>query len=88
MNIITSSEKRRCTRCQSKKTNEYLTFVRCGIEIRIPLCEKCQKYATYNIYGGLKNAADIIHHILTLSFICGYDERKISEYQRKEREKR
>lgn len=62
-----------------------LFYIRSGIEIRIPVCEKHQKDASFNLVGGLKHIADTIRHTVVLSSICGYDENKISEYQRKER---
>lgn len=83
MNILTSSEKRKCVLC-GRVTTTSLLFCRNGIEIRIPVCEKHQKDAAFNLAGGLKHIADTIRHSVVLSSICGYDERKISEYQRKE----
>jgi len=82
MTILTSSKKSKCVLC-GKVTTEYLTFERSNIEIRIPLCEEHQKTATFNLCGGLKHAIDTIRHMVVLSSICGYDERKISEAQRK-----
>ena len=84
MNILTSSEKRKCVLC-GKVTSMNLLFIRSGIEIRIPVCEKHKQDASFNLVGGLKHITDTIRHTVVLSSICGYDERKISEYQRKER---
>lgn len=84
MNFITTSEKKRCVLC-GRVTHENLGFIRSGIEIRIPVCDAHKKDASFNIEGGLKHITDTIRHTLVLSSICGYDERKIAEYQRKER---
>ena len=84
MTILTSSEKRKCVLC-GRVTTTSLLFCRNGIEIRIPVCEKHQKDASFNLVGGLKHIVDAIRHSVVLSSICGYDERIISEYQRKER---
>ena len=84
MNIITSSEKKKCVLC-GRVTSTSLLHLRSGIEIRIPVCNKHEKEASFNLYGGLKHISDTIRHTVVLSSICGYDEKKISEYQRKER---
>ncbi len=86
MNILTSSEKRKCVLC-GRVTAMNLLYIRSGIEIRIPVCEKHAKDASFNLEGGLKHITDTIRHTLVLSSICGYDEKKLSEYQRKERSK-
>lgn len=84
MTILTSSEKRKCVLC-GRVTSRYLFYVRSGIDIRIPVCEEHEKDATFNLEGGLKHITDTIRHTVVLSSICGYDEKKISEYQRRER---
>lgn len=84
MNVLTSSEKRKCVLC-GRRTSTNLCYRRSEIEIRIPVCEKHEKDASFNLVGGLKHITDTIRHTVVLSSICGYDEKKISEYQRKER---
>lgn len=86
MNFVTTSEKRKCACCQSRKTNENYTFDYCNIHIQIPLCEKCQKTATYNLGMQLKPLCTAINRAITMSHIVGYDERKIRDMQRKERD--
>ena len=86
MNILTSSEKKKCVLC-GRVTSLNILYIRSGIEIRIPVCEKHEKDAQFNLEGGLKHITDTIRHIVVLSSICGYDEKKICEYQRKERSK-
>ncbi len=85
MNFVTSSQKRKCACCQSRKTNENYSFDYCNIHIQIPLCEKCQKTATYCLHMQLKPLCTAISRAITMSHIVGYDERKISEMQQKER---
>lgn len=86
MLFITSSQKRKCACCQSRKTNESFSFDYCNIHIEIPLCEKCQKTATYNLTMQLKPLCTAISRAITMSHIVGYDERKIRELQLKERD--
>lgn len=84
MNICISSEKKKCVLC-GRVTTTSLFYHRSGIEIYIPVCENHIKDASFNLEGGLKHISDTIRHTVVLSSICGYDEKKISEYQRKER---
>ena len=86
MSIILTSEKKKCVLC-GRVTTVNLLFLRSGIEIRIPVCKNHEKDASFNLAGGLKHITDTIRHTVVLSSICGYDEKKISEYQRKERSK-
>ena len=86
MLFIMSSQKRKCACCQSRKTNESYSFDYCNIHIEIPLCEECQKTATYNLQMQLKPLCTAISRAITMSHIVGEDERRIREYQRKERE--
>lgn len=86
MVFLTSSEKRKCACCHSRKTSENYIFNYCDIHIQIPLCEHCQKTATYNLHMQLKPLCTAISRAITMSHIVGYDERKISEMQIKERE--
>lgn len=85
MNFLTSSEKRKCACCQSRKTNENYTFDYCNIHIQIPLCEKCKKTATFNLWMQLKPLCTAISRAVTMSHIVGYDEHKISQMQREMR---
>ncbi len=85
MLFITSSQKSKCACCHSRKTNEYCSFKYCDIHIEIPLCEECIKTATYNLGMQLKPLCTAISRAVTMSHIVGYDERKIREYQQKER---
>ena len=85
MLFITSSQKRKCACCHSRKTNEMFSFDYCNIHIEIPLCEKCQKTATYNLPMQLKPLYTAMSRAITMSHIVGYDERKIREMQLKER---
>ena len=86
MLFIVTSEKRKCACCQSRKTNESYKFEYCNIHIEIPLCEKCQKTAIYNLDMQLKPLLTAINRAITMSHIVGWDERKIRDYQQKERE--
>ncbi len=85
MLFTTSSKKRKCACCRSRKTSDNFTFDYCDIHIQIPLCEKCKKTATYNLHMQLKPLLTAISRAITMSHIVGYDERKIRDYQRKER---
>ncbi len=76
MIFITSSQKRKCVCCHSRKTNEYYSFDYCNIHIEIPLCEKCQNTATYNLPMQLKPLCTAMSRAITMSHIVGYDERK------------
>ncbi len=84
MNYCISSEKKKCVLC-GRKSSVSILHIRSGIEICIPICGKHEKDAKFNLEGGLKHISDTIRHTVLLSSICGYDEKKISEYQRKER---
>jgi hypothetical protein len=84
MNILTTSEKKRCVLC-GRVTHENILYTRSGIEIIIPVCDNHRKDASFNLEGGLKHITDTIRHTVVLSSICGYDEKKISEFQRKAR---
>lgn len=84
MNIIKTNEKRKCVLC-GRVTNSLICYIRSGIQIIIPACDKHIQDASFNLAGGLKHITDTIRHTVVLSSICGYDEKKISEYQRKER---
>lgn len=88
MNFVTKSQKRKCACCQSRKTSENFAFYYCGIYIEIPLCKECQKTATFNLHMQLKPLLTAINRAVTMSHICGYDERKIIEFQRKDRERK
>ena len=80
------TSKKKCACCHSRKTSKSLVFDYCDIHIEIPLCEKCQKTATYNLTMQLKPLCTAISRAVTMSHIVGYDEWKIREYQQKERE--
>ena len=82
MNFITSSKKSKCACCQSRKTNEYYDFDYCNIHIQIPLCEKCQKSATFNLWMQLKPLCTAISRAVTMSHFVGSDERRIRELQK------
>lgn len=82
MNFRTSSEKEICACCQSKKTNEFFFYNHCNVQIHIPLCEKCKETATFNLQMQLKPICVTISRAVTMSHIAGYDERKISQMQR------
>ncbi len=84
MNIAFSSGRKKCVLC-GRVTPFSIFYTRSGVEIRIPVCEEHEKDAKFNLEGGLKHITDTIKHTVVLSSICGYDEKKISEYQRKER---
>lgn len=86
MLFTTSSKKRKCACCHSRKTNENYTFDYCDVHIQIPLCEECQKTATYNLHMQLKPLLTAISRAITMSHIVGSDEWIIRDYQRKERE--
>ena len=79
------TSKKKCACCHSRKTSKSLVFDYCDIHIEIPLCEECQKTATFNLAMQLKPLCTAISRAVTMSHIVGYDERKIAEYQRKER---
>lgn len=85
MLFTTSSEKRKCACCHSRKTSENFTFDYCDIHIQIPLCEECQKTATFNLHMQLKPLLTAISRAITMSHIVGYDEHKISQMQREMR---
>lgn len=84
MNILTSYEKKKCVLC-GRVTYTNLYYSRSGIAIHIPVCAEHEKDASFNLVGGLKHITDTIRHTVVLSSICGYDEKIISKYQRKER---
>ena len=84
MNFCISSGRKKCVLC-GRVTPVSIFYARCGKEIYIPVCKTHEHDAKFNIEGGLKHITDTIKHTVVLSSICGYDERKISEYQRKER---
>lgn len=86
MLFITSSQKRKCACCHSRKTNDNFSFDYCDIHLQIPLCEKCQKTATYNLHMQLKPLCTAMSRAITMSHIVGYDERRIREFQLRERE--
>lgn len=83
--FLTSSEKRKCACCQSRKTNQNYVFDYCNIHVQIPLCEKCKKTATFNLWMQLKPLCTAISRAVTMSHIVGYDEHKISQMQREMR---
>ena len=85
MSLLTSSEKRKCACCQSRKTNENYTFDYCNIHIQIPLCKKCQETATFNLWMQLKPLCTAMSRAVTMSHFVGYDERKINQLQREMR---
>lgn len=82
MNFITQDKRKKCACCQSRKTNEICVFEYCNIQVQIPLCEKCQKPATFNLWMQLKPLCTAISRAVTMSHIVGSDERKITELQR------
>ena len=82
MLFVTSSKKRKCACCQSRKTNENYGLDYCNIHIQIPLCEKCQKSATFNLWMQLKPLCTAISRAVTMSCVVGSDERIIRELQR------
>lgn len=84
MNFGTSSEKKICACCQSRKTNEFFFYNHCNVQIHIPLCKKCQETATFNLQMQLKPICVTISRAVTMSHIAGYDERKISQMQREQ----
>ena len=86
MLCVMTREKRKSACCHSRKTNESLVFDYCDIHIEIPLCEECQKTATFCLGMQLKPLCMAISRAVTMSHIVGYDERKIREFQQKERE--
>ena len=47
MNIVVSSEKKKCVLC-GRRTNVSISYLRSGIEIRIPVCDKHEKEASFN----------------------------------------
>lgn len=83
MKFATSSEKRKCACCQSRKTNENYSFDYCNIHIQIPLCEKCKETATFNLWMQLKPLCTAINRAVVMSNIVGSDERQINQMQRK-----
>lgn len=85
MLVVTKSEKRKCTCCQSRKTAENFAYDYCGIFIEIPLCNECQKTATYNLSMQLKPLCTAISRAVIMSHIVGDDEQRIQKYQMKER---
>lgn len=88
MTFEINDKKRKCACCQSRITNENLVYDYCSIYIEIPLCDKCQKTATYNLHMQLKPLCTAMSRAITMSHIVGSDERIIREYQRKERGKK
>lgn len=82
MTFFTSSEKRKCACCQSRKTNQNYVFDYCNIHIQIPLCEKCKKTATFNLWMQLKPLCTAISRAVTMSHIVGCDEHEITQMQR------
>ncbi len=85
MNFGTSSEKQLCACCKSRKTNEFYSFSYCGVCIHIPLCEECQKTATFNLCMQLKPMCVAISRAVTMSHIVGYDEKQLNQLQREMR---
>lgn len=85
MSFITSSEKRKCACCQSRKTTENYSFDYCNIHIQIPLCEKCKKTATFNLWMQLKPLCTAMSRAVTMSHFVGTDEQKINKMQREMR---
>lgn len=86
MNIIMTSEKKKCASCRSRSTNNIYEHEYCGIAIHVPLCDRCQKYATIRLFSMLRPLAKAASECVVSSYMLGRDEKTISEYQRKERE--
>lgn len=83
MLIVTSSEKKKCVCCKTVSVNEYLSYEHCGIEVRIPLCNECQKTATFLLIRQLKPLCNSISKAVTMSHMLGNDERKLAEIRQK-----
>lgn len=82
MSIIMTSHKRKCASCRSRSTNEVYEIEHCGIAIHVPLCERCQKYATFRLFSMLRPLAKAASECVVSSYVLGMDEAIISEYQR------